>query len=186
MKLITKLRESTRDQHAQLDQISEMKRLTSTDVEVNDYKNYLRAFLKIYATIESEIYEYASVYIKEINLNRRLPQLKNDLVQLKVEHESLEVDKKLILNHKEYLGALCVMEGSRLGGNQIGKHLSNHLSMDKKNLSFLISPPTVKWSQIISFINEQPEENHVEVIKGAQKVFQYFYDELTDFYKGIE
>lgn len=186
MKLIAKLRESTRDQHAQLDQISEMKRLTSSDVDVNDYKNYLRAFLKIYSTIENEIYNYASVYIKEINLNQRLPQLKNDLEQLKVGQQRMEADKKLILNHKEYLGALYVMEGSRLGGNLIGKHLAKHLSMDKNNLSFLVSPSTVKWSQIISLLNEQPKENHVEVIKGAQKVFQYFYDELSDFYKGIE
>ncbi|PHR45412.1 MAG: hypothetical protein COA32_13285 [Fluviicola sp.] len=186
MKLIAKLRESTRDQHAQLDQISEMKRLTSTDVEIKDYKNYLRAFLKIYSTIESEIYNYTSAYIKEINLNQRLPQLKNDLEQLKVGQPPMEVDKKLILNHKEYLGALYVMEGSRLGGNLIGKHLSSHLSMDENNLSFLISPPTVKWSQIILLLNEQPEENHVEVIKGAQKVFKYFYDELSDFYKEIE
>ena len=185
MKLIEKLREGTRDQHAQLDQISEMKMLTSDSVEEVDYKNYLLAFYNIYTTIESDIYDYSSKYVEGINSNERLSQLKNDLRYFDVYNYSTEVNSQPGLNDKEYLGALYVMEGSRLGGNLIGKHLKNHLDLEKANLEFLFSRPAVKWSRIILLLNEQPIENHVEIVNGAQKVFQYFYDELYDFYNRI-
>jgi heme oxygenase len=186
MKLIQKLREATKDQHAMLDQISEMKQLTSDSVETDDYKNYLLAFLTIYSTIEGGIYDYSAKYLEEIDSNQRLGHLKNDLKHFDVEHKSEEGSDKLDLSDKEYLGALYVMEGSRLGGSLIGKHLLNHLDLDKGNLEFLLSRPSVKWSKIISFLDEQPIENHVEIVSGAQKVFRYFYDELSDFYKRIK
>lgn len=185
MKLIEKLRKSTRDQHTKLDQISEMKRLTSDSVEVNDYKNYLQAFYSIYCNIEDDIYNYASQYLEEINLNQRKPYLISDLKQLESDYSSLVIKSKLQLNDKEYLGALYVMEGSRLGGNLIGKHLLNHSDLEESNLEFLFFPASVKWSQIISFLNEQPAEDHVEIIAGAQKTFKYFYEELSNFYKGL-
>lgn len=185
MKLIEKLRESTKDQHSKLDQIPEMKQLTSDSVQDKDYKNYLLAFLKIYTNIEADIYDYASKYLPGVLLNQRLTHIENDLQQFPKEITALRSNFLELRNH-EYIGALYVMEGSRLGGNLIGKHLSTHLNMNKDNLSFLMSKPTVKWSEIISFVNEQPEGKHVEVIKGAQKVFEYFYDELSDFYTGIE
>jgi len=186
MKLIEKLRESTRDQHSKLDQIPEMKRLTSDSVIANDYKDYLLAFLTIYSNIEADIYNNSSQYLKGIKSNQRLLHLKNDLQQFKVQNLTQQSTNEIELSGKEYLGALYVMEGSRLGGSLIGKHLTSHLDLDKSNLEFLLSRPSVKWPQIISFINEQPEESHVEVINGAQKVFEYFYDQLSVFYKGIE
>lgn len=186
MKLIEKLRESTKDQHAKLDQISEMKQLTSESVEEDDYKNYLLAFFNIYSTIECEIYDYSSKYLERINSNERLSHLKRDLNYFDFQKKTSEESSKLNLNDKEYLGALYVMEGSRLGGNLIGKHLLKQLNLDKSNLQFLFARPSVKWSQIILFLNEQPIENHVEIVVGAQKVFQYFYDELSEFYKRIE
>lgn len=186
MKLIEKLRESTRDQHSRLDQILEMKRLTSESVVVNDYKEYLQAFLSIYSAIEADIYKYSAQYLTEIESNQRLPYIETDLQQFNVQNEVLRNSSGIDLSGKEYLGALYVMEGSRLGGNLIGKHLMSHLNLEKSDLEFLMTRPSVKWSQIISLLNEQPEENHVEIIKGAQKVFQYFYDQLSEFYKGIE
>lgn len=186
MNLIQKLRESTTDQHSQLDQISEMKKLTSDEVEIFDYKNYLLAFLTIYSTIERDIYENSSKYMEGIQSNQRIPHLKNDLKYLDIQNATKESGNELNLRRNEYLGALYVMEGSRLGGNLIGKHLLEKLDLEKRNLEFLFARPSIKWPQIISLLNEQPVENHVEIISGAQKVFQYFYDELSDFYKGIE
>jgi heme oxygenase len=186
MKLIEKLRESTSVQHSKLDQIQEMKRLTSESVTENDYKEYLQAFLKIYTNIEADIYNYSSQYLKEIESNQRLPLIEKDLRNFNVYNPAPQGSIQFNLKGKEYLGALYVMEGSRLGGNLIGKHLTNHLNFEKTDLKFLISRPSVKWPQIISFLNEQPEENHVEIIKGAQKVFQFFYDQLSEFYNSIE
>lgn len=186
MKLIEKLRDSTRDQHSKLDQIPEMKRLTSESVAKSDYKDYLLAFLDIYSNIEADIYNYSDQYLSEVKSNKRLQHIENDLKQFNVQNRIPKNSKRIELSGKEYLGALYVMEGSRLGGNLIGKHLTSHLNLENSNIAFLLSRPSVKWPQIISLLNEQPEENHVEIIKGAQKVFQYFYDQLSDFYKGIE
>jgi heme oxygenase len=184
MKLIEKLRESTKAQHAKLDQISEMNQLTSSSVGVDDYKDYLLAFRNIYSTIEKDIYDYSSHYLKGITLNQRLPYLKSDLEQFDVGSQTVKETQKLDLSNHEYLGALYVMEGSRLGGAMIGRHLEKQLDYDKNNLAFLFSSPAIKWAQIISFLNEQADENHVQITKGAQKVFKYFYDELFEFYKG--
>lgn len=186
MKLIEKLRESTKDQHSKLDQISEMKQLTAESVEVDDYRDYLLAFLNIYSNIEADIYKYASDSLAGIKSNQRLLHIENDLKQFDIQNLTPRNTNEIGLKGKEYLGALYVMEGSRLGGNLIGKHLTSHLNLENSNLSFLLSRPSVKWSQIITHLNEQPEENHVEIIAGAQKVFQYFYNQLSDFYKGIE
>lgn len=184
MKLIEKLRESTKAQHAKLDQIPKMNQLTSSSVEEADYRDYLLAFRNIYSTIEKDIYDYSSNYLKGIASNQRLPHLESDLKQFDVEDKAVKEVEKLHLNQHEYLGALYVMEGSRLGGSMIGRHLEKQLDYNKNNLAFLFSAPTIKWSQIISFLNEQPSENHVQITTGAQKVFQYFYDELIEFYKG--
>lgn len=186
MNLIQKLREATKDQHTKLDQISEMKQLTSDSVETDDYKNYLLAFLMIYSSIESDIYDNSSKYMEGIHSNQRIPHLKNDLKYFETQNATKESGSELNLRKNEYLGALYVLEGSRLGGNIIGKHLQEKLDLEKRNLEFLFARPSIKWSQIISLLNEQPVENHVEIISGAQKVFQYFYDELSDFYKRIE
>lgn len=184
MNLSEKLKSSTKAHHAQLDQLSSMRRLTSEEVNLTDYKNYLQAFYLIHSNIEENIYKGCCNYLDEINSNRRIPNLINDLNKLNVQLDEMKPvsRNKFELDDLELLGALYVIEGSRLGGKYIANHLSKELTLEDIELTFLSTTPAIKWSKIVSFLNEQPDDNHIQIIEGAKYTFQYFYDELTAFY----
>lgn len=186
MNLTEKLRTATKEHHAQLDQMPSMKRVTSDAVVLEDYRNYLCAFFNIHAAIEDTIYQNCSRFLKGVNSNRRLKHLTNDLNQLDAVCKTSSTKRNIDLKGLEAIGALYVVEGSRLGGKYIAKHLSNKLALKNNELTFLNATPDLKWSEIISFLNEQPVENHVGIIAGAKHTFQYFYDELFAFYNELE
>jgi heme oxygenase len=184
MKLSEKLKTATKAEHDKLDKLSSMKRVTSDEVNLADYKNYLKAFYLIHSRIEDDVYEGCSEYIDGINSNRRMSHLINDLNKLNIDFETVvpESENQFELNNLELLGALYVIEGSRLGGKYISNHLSSQLDLDNSELKFLSAAPSMKWSVIISFLNKQPDDYHHEIIAGAKYTFQYFYDELTAYY----
>jgi heme oxygenase len=188
-KLIELLRENTAAVHKQLDGLSVTKRVLSPQVSVNDYLNYLSAFYPIYASVEKNIYKNASQYLPDIEKNARINTLEKDLRFHNVAMNDLGKWKNQSIvtpsfSSFENIGALYVLEGSRLGGKLIHKHLSFALN-SQISTDFLLEPPVVSWATILRYLDQIPLEEHHAIVHAANRMFIFVHDALSQ-WKDID
>lgn len=82
-------------------------------------------------------------------------------------------------NRAELLGAMYVMEGSRLGGQFIAKHVEASLGLSDGNGSRFFrgfgDATGRRWKEFTAVLeSEVPDEQSVDAVRGAKKMFAAF------------
>lgn len=173
--ILTTLREQTAAIHHRLDQSPITGKLMSNEVAPADFWNYLQAFYALHAFVEPLIYPLAAQQIRGIEQNMRIEALKRDLLrypQFERVEMSLEGCDFPELTPQNALGALYVLEGSRLGGRMISKHLKKHFGKEW-NSDFLDETPIVSWKSILHHLEQLPENLWEDTSVAAVGMFNF-------------
>lgn len=84
----------------------------------------------------------------------------------------------VIVTGADFLGSMYVMEGSRLGGTFIAKHVEKALSLGGRgNAYFRGAGPNTGhlWNEFLLVLRTQVPENHTQaVVASAQRMFRFF------------
>lgn len=181
MTLIDKIRQETKAIHSRLDKIELTKQLMRKDVTIKNYADYLQCFYALHVIVEPVLYKQAAIVFPDITKNQRLESLLKDLKTLGISEFQVEfpvVEKYFSPN--AVLGALYVMEGSRLGGRHIASFLRDNLT-DQKDYSFyfLEEKPDVGWATIFERLSACKQNESEEIIESAIYMFK-FVEELLE------
>jgi heme oxygenase (biliverdin-IX-beta and delta-forming) len=173
--IITALREQTAAAHHRLDQSPITRKLLSNEVSSADFLNYLHAFSAIHAFVEPHVYSLATERIRGIEQNMRIEELYRDLSRYP-EGDRFELKLEYChfpeLTAQNVLGAIYVLEGSRLGGKMIAQHLKKHLGKDWKS-EFFSATPMVSWKSILHHLEQLPENLWDDTIVAAVGMFNF-------------
>lgn len=175
MTIIEDIRKETAALHSRLDNLELTKRLMSKQVSKEDYSNYIQCFYALHALIEPLLYQEAVLHIPDIDKNQRILALQADLELLNVPELVMEVPvETAFITSKAYLGALYVMEGSRLGGRFIARHLREWLPENEvPAFHFLEEAPEVGWKEILARVSTSEHNQRTEIIASAKYMFKF-------------
>lgn len=175
MTIIEDIRKETAALHSRLDNLELTKRLMSKQVSKEDYSNYIQCFYALHALIEPLLYQEAVLHIPNIDKNQRILSLQADLELLNVPELVMEVPvETAFITSKAYLGALYVMEGSRLGGRFIARHLREWLPENEvPAFHFLEEAPEVGWKEILARVSTSEHNQRTEIIASAKYMFKF-------------
>lgn len=175
MTIIEDIRKETAALHSRLDTLELTKRLMSKQVSKEDYSNYIQCFYALHALIEPLLYQEAVLHIPDIDKNQRILALQADLELLNVPELVMAVPVETsFISSKAYLGALYVMEGSRLGGRFIARHLREWLPENEvPAFHFLEEAPEVGWKEILARVSTSEHNQRTEIIASAKYMFKF-------------
>jgi len=176
------IKEATQDMHSSLEGLMHVEEIMNG---VLSYRQYKR-MLVINYLVATEYEPQLIVFIDPITATRlqlhqriKLDALLKDLIEAEINPADLKKEAGFIIDSKNALGCLYVLEGATLGGNIIVKKLKDNKYLAPYNLHFhyyqvygeqLIS----YWKQFCEVINEQPEQSYQKIIDGANNMFAVF------------
>ncbi len=111
----------------------------------------------------------------------RLKLLEQDIVNLKGGIGGDRAPLPAFRGEAELMGAMYVMEGSRLGGQLIARHVENRLGLGSGHgVAYLLGhgrSTGAKWKEFLGVLESRvPESATPEVIYGAKLMFRAFED----------
>jgi heme oxygenase (biliverdin-IX-beta and delta-forming) len=131
--LALRLRRETAEAHEAIERLPLMRRLTSPEVTLDDYRRYLRTMAEIYSPLETALYaglgdalrERLGVAPKQSALLGDLAELEDSPVPDSSAPGSGDGLPELLseLHPSALVGGLYVLEGATLGGRTIARHL---------------------------------------------------------------
>lgn len=141
----------------------------------NDYLQFLRASLRALAPLEIAM-EAAGVerVIDDWENRRRLPLLQADLLACGEMTEVAALPTPTF-TETEMLGALYVLEGSRLGARVLLKRIA--ASGDTRifcTTNYLSAGDPVLWTQFLRVLEAHPASDLTPLIRGARTAFDLF------------
>lgn len=181
--ILTKLKESTKEQHKALEFVVDIMR---PDLTLAQYRRLLTKFYIFYAAIEAALpEELLRRNGLELCERRKLPALEKDMQVLGVFDPKAETgigspDIPLLNTAGKGFGAAYVLEGSTLGGQIILRHLRSTLSVDTESGAAFFSSygPNVgkMWREFGTAITIFAERNSVddEIVDAAKATFDSF------------
>ena len=179
------VRQQTRIEHSKLDSLPISLAITSDNVTIKEYGNYLQLMYSVVLEIEKHVYPLLENVIQNLDLRSKLGWIKNDLQNLSIEvPENVQVFKFNSNNRSFALGIAYVIEGSTLGGRYMLKNITKNLALDKENgasyLSGYDNLSGLRWKNFISNMDSHLTlDNREEVVLGARFAFQSIYDHLN-------
>jgi heme oxygenase len=179
MLLVQKLRHFTNDYHKQLDQHDKLSIITSSQVELEDYKAYLQLFHKIHAEIEPILVSHLN---EKFPFLERVAMLESELDYFDLNPYESEDRFSFSSSNSEAIGAYYVLEGSRLGGKFIANHLKDVLDLTDYSFPFLKQSTHYSWKNVMNLINGVDEQEHENVILGAECTFCYILKVVNSFH----
>lgn len=163
------LRSATRDCHGRVDEIYSAAQLS----DPVSYGNFLRAQAAAYLPVEAALddAEIASL-IEDWPARARGPLLAGDLAELGIESPP-PVGSPAFSGRAEMLGALYVLEGSRLGGKLLKRSVPAHLPT-----RFLGGGASASWQSLLSTMDNMLDtaQRIRRATGAARNVFSLFED----------
>lgn len=180
------LKQQTRPDHHQLDQHPVLKPLLSRQLTLTTYGTALVALHRPIACLEQTLCNSFSQFGVDYSLTLRETSLAADIEQLGKHIPVLGHPTPLCVlppptNIAEVVGMLYVLEGSRLGGAMIGRHIERVLG-DQVPLRFFTAQPleAAHWAVFWQFADQYcPEDAWPAVLAGARLAFGYFIKDLN-------
>lgn len=175
MTLLEELRKETAELHQQLDNWEVTLRLMSSEVSAIDYFQYLQSFCALHVAVEPSLYREVARFFPEMAFNQRLSLLEKELHQHRLNAPILDASVDLQeIEGMRCLGAIYVMEGSRLGGRFIANHLGKHQArIGVTEFPFLTEKPTVSWNAFLAFLATVPDNERDNVVTAAKYMFNF-------------
>ncbi len=181
--ILSKLKESTRDQHDALESVVDVMNQTFS---IADYRELLSKFYRFYSAIEPRL---PVADLKEngfdIEPRRKTPLLERDLNELGTLEEIRALpawsDVPSTESVPQAFGAIYVMEGATLGGQVITRHLKEQLGLSPENGGAFFNSygkdvgPMWKafGAAVTAFAEEHPETSDT-IVDSARQTFDSF------------
>lgn len=179
------VRQQTRIEHSKLDSLPISLAITSDDVTITQYGNYLQLMYSVVSEIENHVYPLLENIIQDLAKRLKLGWIENDLQKLNIDvPQNAQVFKFGSTNKSFALGIAYVIEGSTLGGRYMLKNITKNLALDQENGASYFSGydnlTGLRWKNFISDMESHLTlENREEVVSGARFAFQSIYDHLN-------
>ena len=161
------LRQSTLSAHERVDALFSRADLTDRA----EYTRFLAAQAAAFVPIERALEAGgAAVYVADWPSRRRIPHLRADLAALGVAEPVLEPEPTL-RGEPAVLGAVYVLEGSRLGGAMLRRSVP-----DDFPTAFLTAGRPGAWREFVEILDERltSDEGKRIAVETARAVFELF------------
>ncbi|WGI24076.1 biliverdin-producing heme oxygenase [Halomonas alkaliantarctica] len=173
------LKRETRADHRRVDQHPALKPLLKRDLTLPEYATALSALYVPIASLEEALSIGLTALGAHYPLTQRAALLKADMDQLG-QHASVPHCASLPKSMASIVGMLYVLEGSRLGGAMIARHVKRVMG-DQVPLRFFTTHPLeeAQWADFWHFAEYHcPPPTWPAVLAGAQQAFTLFMQEL--------
>ncbi len=181
--ILSKLKESTKEQHEALEFVVDVMR---PDLTMDHYKGLLAKFYLFYAAIEPAL-PADLLRNNGFDLDKRLklPALEKDMNALGISDPEVEAgigkpEVPVLNTTAKGFGAAYVLEGATLGGQIISRHLRSTLSIDADSGAAFFSSygPNVgpMWKEFGATITNFAEDGSMddEIVESAKTTFDAF------------
>ncbi|AMR33570.1 hypothetical protein A0256_20145 [Mucilaginibacter sp. PAMC 26640] len=179
------IKEATRHQHDELEEMMYVKNIMDDSLTFEQYKKVLIGNYQITAFYEQTLISALNKSIAlrlEIHMRIKINALLTDLHDLHISTETINIPElnEIAAQGCNYiLGGLYVLESATLGGNFTYHKLKSNPHLKPLNLSFryyqVYSEQLISyWKQFCDVINAQPEETFNEVVEGAVYMYDHF------------
>ncbi|GAB4027786.1 hypothetical protein GCM10028773_60080 [Spirosoma koreense] len=178
--LLDRLRQETRLQHEQTEQLFYTEALQNGTLTVEQYRHLLRTHLNYHQALETAIDRYPGFFrAYEPETRRKTGWLQADLAQL---HEPQPAFSSALFSDwspMALLGAAYVGEGSMLGGTVIWRLLQNNVEIQPllADARFYLGygPSTgSQWKRFGAFALQQGDQQPDAVVEAAKKAFEQY------------
>ena len=174
---IGRLREATKHDHAAVEGSIALLSATLTLEEYAATLDRMYLFIQAWEKLAEAV--APPELLSFVQVRARAGLLERDLHHLRVDPATLAtVTLPQIGSTSEFLGALYVMEGSRLGGQLIARHVSNLLQLDGLGTEYFRGfgeKTGLMWKALVEVLESQVPESETELtIQAAKDMFQTF------------
>jgi heme oxygenase len=174
------LKQATRADHDQLEQLMYVGDIMSGNLSLAQYKQLLTTNYLVHKNFEHFLFGSLSPELAEqlaLPHRKKLQSLKKDIDELNLPEPENDVEETSFnKNDAELLGAMYVLEGATLGGSVIVKRLKTNPNFEGLNLNYyqVYGEQLIPmWKQFCAILNQQPESSAEGAINGAKKMFDY-------------
>lgn len=176
MKMLERLRSATEELHREIEKDNLAAKIIDHSISLREYKLLLLQNYIAYKISEKEIEKHLPNWESD-----KSDRLEKDLEVLKVDtgiYKDFEPHFK-VNSYAEALGAAYVLEGSALGGMQIGKALANCPALEELPSQHFFTPNREAmqgWNDFLKLIrnSEFSEEEKEAAALKAQETFKFF------------
>lgn len=175
---VLRLKDSTLEEHQAVEDCLPLMR---PDLTREEYVAVLKRLYGIVAAWEALVDRRFEGSLREMAKRReRLSSLEEDLQFFGISPNlSRQPQLPVFDDFAELLGAMYVMEGSRLGGRLIARHVSMVLHLDDRHgCSFFTGTPEMTsegWKEFLEVLRTQIDDSDSDkAIMGAKKMFLCF------------
>lgn len=176
------LKRETREDHHRVDQHPALKPLLRRELTLGEYATALSALYAPIASLEQALSCGLKAHDMDYRLIHREALLKADIHQLGMRAASVRLTPPPD-SVADAVGMLYVLEGSRLGGRMIARHVESVLD-DQVPLRFFTAHPLTEeeWTAFWRFAEYHcPLPSWPAVLAGAQQAFGHFTQGLAAF-----
>ena len=179
MTLLEQLRQDTRPQHEQIEDLLYSHSLRNATLTEAEYLHLLRTHWAFHSSLETAIDQHP-VFFADYNaeMRRKTPWLKADLARQGITPEPLP-NAFSGWQRLELLGATYVGEGSMLGGKVVMHHLQKspalHSVLEQARFYRGYGASALdNWKAFGQFLTAQAGENGETVIEAARRAFKLY------------
>ena len=178
------LRTQTSPYHAKLEEAGLSSRLMDPGLTIETYKSILIAFYGFIIPAEKHYYVNSLTIFPRLALYKRGGLLMQDLLFLGLSETDLKNLPQFKVtpfqNESAILGCLYVLEGSKLGGQMISRHVTNKLKFINEEGTKFFSAHGAEtgryWKEFIDILCRYALDTKQEemIIEGAKQTFSEF------------
>lgn len=178
------LKEATKGNHDELEQLMFVGQIMGGTLSLSQYKHILLTNYLVHQVVETDLYEALSPALAaqlDLAMRLKLPALTADMEEMKLfTPVSQDVLPKFNFEKSDaaILGAMYVLEGATLGGNVIVKRLKNNPEISGANPGFhyyqVYNDQLIpNWKKFCEVLNQQPEHTFNASVESAQAMFGF-------------
>jgi heme oxygenase len=180
--ILTKLKESTREQHVNLETVVDVMNKMLTR---EDYQKLIEKFYKFYSAVEPLVAanDLSDSGI-DVDERKKLKLLEADLEVLgaldKAKAKSAFTDVPVLDTPAKAFRAMYVMEGATLGGQVITRHLNQHLGLTPESggsffnsYGHRVGPMWKDFGAAVTAFSEKSDADD-EIVQAAKDTFDSF------------
>ena len=132
------LKQATQSRHEALEQNAFSAALLSPGLNLDRYVNILQRFYGFVLPVEEQVYPWLTEVLDPINRFLRAELLRSDLTTLGMRQEQIPALPRMaflpeVNNLADAFGVVYVLEGSKLGGQFISRHIHQILALTPEN-----------------------------------------------------
>ena len=181
---IKKLRVQTATYHTELEEAGLSSKLMDTELTIETYKKILIAFYGFIIPAEKHYYTNLQHTFPRLANYKRGGLLEQDLLFLGLSKNDINNLPQFMgspfIKTSDIIGCLYVLEGSKLGGQMISKHVKHKLKfIDEEGSKFFSAHGAETgyyWKEFIDILSRFAVDTIQEeaIIDGAQQTFENF------------